>query len=367
MLSEKEIEQIKSTINPKYFDVDRIIEYLKTHEIVDKDVFTDVVVYNDDSLVRFMDNYKEKYGYNPVPRDTFIRRIPFYFFYTGDEKTWGMHYVWFGGIINRVYGYPDKTDKEIAALLEARYKALEDMYYHFHISIEDIYAYVDSKEYRSDRDILMQWHDYLKLCEKLHWYDYTPDAFEYKYNIALEAAGMDPIIYDLQEVDIGNYCYRHKTAMEIRGHFPVDPAGKPVLRWIGMILKNPGEISCDLNKDKATAWRIMIGLTPKTELYARNIYNEIDEDEQWYRLYAGPLTMEFDFTVLKKNRQWLGMTQREVAEAVGATLRTYQKWEIGETTPDSKYLLRLLNWLDIKDVVDATKWNENWDSSEDSK
>lgn len=72
--------------------------------------------------------------------------------------------------------------------------------------------------------------------------------------------------------------------------------------------------------------------------------------------------MEFDFTVLKNRRQRLKMTQKEVAEAVGATLRTYQKWENGETTPDSKFLLRLLNWLDIRDVVDATKWSEDWDS-----
>ena len=155
--------------------------------------------------------------------------------------------------------------------------------------------------------------------------------------------------------------------MAIHGFFPVDPAGKPVLRWIGIILKNPGEISCDLNDDKATAWRITINLMPRTEVYARNIYNDSEEGEKWYRLYAGPLMMEFDYTVLKSRRQWLGMTQKEVAEAIGATLRTYQKWEIGETTPDSKYLLRLLNWLDIDDVIQATKWNEDWDSAEDNK
>ena len=72
--------------------------------------------------------------------------------------------------------------------------------------------------------------------------------------------------------------------------------------------------------------------------------------------------MEFDYTILKRNRLKLGLTQKDVAEAVGATLRTYQKWENGETTPDSKFLLRLLNWLDVRDVVEATKWNEDWDS-----
>jgi Predicted transcriptional regulator len=51
--------------------------------------------------------------------------------------------------------------------------------------------------------------------------------------------------------------------------------------------------------------------------------------------------MEFDFTVLKERRKKLKFTQQEVADAIGATVRTYQKWENGDTTPDGHYLLRL--------------------------
>ena len=40
-----------------------------------------------------------------------------------------------------------------------------------------------------------------------------------------------------------------------------------------------------------------------------------------------------------------------MADAIGASVRTYQKWESGVTTPDSRYMLRLLNWLDISDPV----------------
>ena len=62
--------------------------------------------------------------------------------------------------------------------------------------------------------------------------------------------------------------------------------------------------------------------------------------------------------VLKINRKRLKYTQQEVADAVGATTRTYQKWESGETTPDGYYLLRLMNWLDIRDVQDVVQYRE---------
>lgn len=68
--------------------------------------------------------------------------------------------------------------------------------------------------------------------------------------------------------------------------------------------------------------------------------------------------MEFDYEVLKSNRNRLKYTQQEVADAIGTTVRTYQKWERGETTPDGYYLLRLLNWLDIRDVQEVVRYTE---------
>ena len=89
-----------------------------------------------------------------------------------------------------------------------------------------------------------------------------------------------------------------------------------------------------------------------------NFYNySEDTEDYWYQVYAGPLTMEFDYKVLKEYRKRFDFTQQQVADAVGTTVRTYQKWESGETTPDGHFLLRLLNWLDISDIQDVTKYN----------
>jgi transcriptional regulator with XRE-family HTH domain len=68
--------------------------------------------------------------------------------------------------------------------------------------------------------------------------------------------------------------------------------------------------------------------------------------------------MEFNYEILKVNRKNLKYTQQQVADAIGATVRTYQKWENGETTPDGCYLLRLMNWLDIRNVQDVVRYTK---------
>ena len=62
--------------------------------------------------------------------------------------------------------------------------------------------------------------------------------------------------------------------------------------------------------------------------------------------------------LLKINLKHLKYTQKDVAYAIVATVRTYQKWENGETTPDGHYLLRLLNWLDFRDIQDVVRYTE---------
>ena len=96
---------------------------------------------------------------------------------------------------------------------------------------------------------------------------------------------------------------------------------------------------------------LSLEITPKTVIHVLNFYNDRDDNfDEWYQIYAGPLTMYFDHTVLKDRRKKMGYSQEEVALAIDTTVRTYQKWESGETTPNGHYLMRLMNWLDIPDV-----------------
>ena len=93
-----------------------------------------------------------------------------------------------------------------------------------------------------------------------------------------------------------------------------------------------------------------IGITPKTKIYMPNIYNDNDGGDMWYPVYFGPLAMEFDKDALKFYRNQIDITQQKLADAVGVQLRTYQKWEKGETIPDGYNLIKLMNYLNIESV-----------------
>ena len=93
-----------------------------------------------------------------------------------------------------------------------------------------------------------------------------------------------------------------------------------------------------------------IGITPKTKVYMPNIYNDKDDGDTWYPIYFGPLAMEFDKETLKYYRNKINITQQILADAVGVQLRTYQKWEKGETIPDGYNLIKLMNYLNIESV-----------------
>jgi len=94
---------------------------------------------------------------------------------------------------------------------------------------------------------------------------------------------------------------------------------------------------------------------PTTSIYALNCWHyDDDEPDEWYQLYIGPQLMEFDYKKLKLRRTEEKLTQQQIADSIGATLRTYQKWESGTTCPDCRYLLRLMNTLNIQEVQDLT-------------
>ena len=142
--------------------------------------------------------------------------------------------------------------------------------------------------------------------------------------------------------------------------FPVDEDGIPVMRWIGVDIKDADSITSDFVKKEGYEFHIIVDLTPRTVVRALvpaerdEIGNTIEEAGRiWEQLYAGPQTMTFNYKVMKRQRKALGYTQKQVANAVQTNERTYQKWESGETTPDGYYLLRILNWLDITNINDV--------------
>lgn len=382
MILTEEIKiQIKETLKDKKVDIDKLIAYLQNHDLVEADVFEECKSRDDSSFfidARALFSTPKVRGYYPVPVDIFIKRLPLYY-YKADRghslRSW----------IVELLEYRNDTEGNEEGLVEDLYDLLEYFYYEAGVSVSDIIRYPDIQLHREVEkkgkrpfdasvyfeemeakhsdidtyDFLFQWADYLKLSKKLGWSDKFPERFLSMYNNALEMTGQQPIIYGYSSKSTSLNISRQGNYFIIKGHFPCDGLGRPIMKWIGIKVKNVKGITCNCEKSRYGELRIHI--KPDSMLYVLDYYDRdgkpADPGEKgakcyWEQEYAGPLNMIFNNEALKQARTSMGLTQKEVAEAVGASIRTYQKWENGETKPDCQYLLRIMNWLEIEDTQD---------------
>ena len=181
------------------------------------------------------------------------------------------------------------------------------MFYEKNLSLTDIFCYLtDQTGLVAQTEMFLQWNHYLHLCDKLKWDNFLPDCFITSYNEALEKSGYPPVIYEIEEMPSGDFYWRTGTQMEFEGTFPCDQNGEPIMKWIGLRVKNAGQIRCSQKKSKRS--RLFIELRPNTTIHALNCYNYKGDDDFWYQIYAGPQTMEFNYEMLKVNRKNLKYT-----------------------------------------------------------
>lgn len=352
MLTAQEKEIIKKYVDEKYYDKERLTKYLTMHDIVGNEIFSYCDRREKDQDCNTYSIWlDDENGYTPLPISKFVRRVPFYF-YTGNLENIGVENM---GTLGHILTIAVERKEKCICDLESVYMALEYMFYSLRLPLNRIFSYWINQTRQVSGDCFFQWNHYLHLCEKLNRTDYFPERFISAYNEVLEASGMPPIIYEISEWGLGEAFFRNGTIIEFEGTFPCDSNGLPIMKWIGIKATNIKSIRCECEKSESGF--LWIEITPSTVIHVLNFYNDTnDTEDYWYQVYAGPKTMQFDYTILRDRRKKLGFTQQEVADAVETTVRTYQKWEAGETTPDGHFLIRLLNWLDIPDIQNAIEY-----------
>ncbi len=347
MITAEQEQFIRKYVSKEYFDVDRVISYLKLHDVVGGEIFA-IAPLPEDRLAHpgRLELLREGFGFNAIDKETFIRRIPFYFYVTDCKSN---HCGDLKCIISGYYRhmrYDDQNYEEV-------YERLERLFYHHQISLVNIMEYtVAQTGYVSRYDIFCLWCDYLDLCEKLRIDDKTPKSLLYSYNKLLEYAGEKPIVYQPGLVGFNEDFMREGNEIVVGGEFPCDGEGKPVMKWIGVKVENEEYIHCKGNFNK----ELRIGIKPTTKIYMLNIYNK-DGDERniWWPIYFGSAVTEFNSWAFKFYRERGGFTQKQVADAVATSVRTYQKWESGDSIPDGYNLIRLMNILNIDSVQEFIK------------
>lgn len=346
MITKEEKQFVLKYVNASYYDQNKLLKYLDIHDVVGNEIFAycDKRTYCEGQST-YSNWLDDEHGYIPLSVSDFVKRIPFYF-YTKDigtinpDNMGSLHYL-FSASAEKIY------DKERD--IESIYSNLEYAFYHLNLPLNQIFSYWISQSGVVSGDVFFQWCHYLRLCEEYGYSDYFPDRFITSYNEMLEKAGLDPIIYEISETGLYEPFIREGRTIKFEGRFPCDEDGVPIMKWIGIKATNIVRYSCTCERSRQGF--LSFEISPKTVIHVLNFYNDKDDNfDEWYQVYAGPLTMCFDHSVLKDRRKKLGYSQEEVALAIDTTVRTYQKWESGETTPNGHYLIRLMNWLDIPDV-----------------
>lgn len=371
MLTTHQLQLIKDYVNPKYFDQDKLIYYLSNNEYIKHEVFAFVdnrfnefdknsrPYYCDRLDLHLLRNGKEYGMYRILHRDQFIKRIPFYFYYAEFESNDKINLIK-GKKKNKITGqYMFGTLRDIVpydhelsmddVLLEDWWQTLEMMFYEFKIPLEYIFNYKKREDFN-------EWFDYIKLCKEFNYQNYLPQNFTYHYNILLLKAGREPIIYtpDADPYSHADNFYKDAHKIVFSGNFPRDNEGNPIMEWIGIEVHNAKKIYCkttgeyenvpSIHPYRERFWELsylIIELTPETEIA------QLYPDKEWYYEYRGPALLSIKGEAIKYYRQLNKLTQKEIADSINTSIRTYQKWEAGQAVPDGNALIKLMQVLNV--------------------
>lgn len=354
MITKEQEQFVKNHINPEYFDPTKVVNYLNIHDLVGAEIFDLAIKSQNKRNIRTIG---EGVGFYIQDVDTFVRRVPFYFYIPNFDMD--QH----GDLCSLICGVL-RDDRKLD--FERVYTALEKLFYQYQMEVPEIMGYPISLTSTYGRaDVFFKWVHYLDLCYELNIDNKYPPNFLYEYNRVLVLANENPIIYMPGLVGFNEDFLRQDREIIIGGEFPCDNDNNPILEWTGIWIENAAYIrahNCYSISNSVTLEKeLHIGITPITKIYMPNIYNNDNSGDTWYPIYFGPLAMEFDKDALKYYRNQKGITQQTLADAVGVRLRTYQKWEKGDTIPDGYNLIKLMNYLNIESVQQFIKNNPIYD------
>lgn len=379
MVKREIVEQIfKTYAKDPSLDIEGMVGYICTHDVIPETFFEDYLLKIVDDKKHhyfFFGDATTKYGYRPVDSETFVRRLPF-FLYTYqypdedplDLLAGGYFRIWRNK--RRVFLRSENPDDNRIDY-EPFYQVLEDMLYNIGLSLDSIFGYLKTQGLELHAyNYFEKWYDYLKLCQERHVYNYEPVNLLYSYNILLEEAGKDPILYPIMydENDPETHVIRGDKLI-LQGYIPVNPDnGEIVKRWVLLWVEGETKMYAEnyLTKTKKDGERrlcadIIIVLNPDTRIYGYDIdesYYDIDDEEEeddgvyWDTIYTPMSDIRIDYGKIRELRKHQKLTQAQVAKSLNCGERTYQNWESGISKPDAIAFIKIMNLFGVFSAYD---------------
>ena len=384
-ISSEQENIVRKYVVTNYFDVEKIIEHLNANPIVEKDIFTSCLTEEGAKTITF--TYLKEY--KPLMREIFIRRIPIYFFNLkiNDNKFNAIHdmsdlfktYAKFiknknenscenESLFNTVFEHKNVGDDIFAGVdYEPLYSILEKIMYIYKLDLRKSFEYIVDQFGYLDYKFFSKWDKYLGLLQFIDNDNPYPHNLLYAYNIQLERIGKNPIIYlpDEYKVITGNNGIKR---IIFRGSFPFDENNNLIERWIGVWTENVGEmhlrtkaiegldykeIPLDIVKKLSAVLFNQFFITLQEDslvFIGKESIEEFDDlfstsyvvNNFWEQIYVGAKRTLFDSAIISKTREKNGISQKEMAEKIDVNLRTFQRIESGESTPDGLNLIKIM-------------------------
>lgn len=390
-LTADELTYLLRYLNPQVFETNQVIDYLNTHENVKKEIFT--LFLTPSAKKRMGLTYLSKFG--EVKRDQFLKRIPIYFYDVNIKEEFSPTMTeLFDGFCkfktkltpivdfdSGEYMYPNNFD------FEELYRILEEIIYVYGFALDKVFDYIIRQcGTIKDFEIFNYWYKYLKLIEykKGDNINPFPRNILFSYNTELVNRNKPYVIFrpalipDIEgEEKIA--LYREENSIVIGGLFPIDEDGNPVYEWIGIWAEGyitrenrvpespfteediPRPISARLRPALKTT--IAYELGPKTRIFVAikevrgkdEFFGNEKVDEYWQDGYIAPSLMKLDCTYLERVRIEREISLKKASDDTGINLRTYQRIETGEVTPDALNIFRIMNYFGISSYENLIK------------
>ncbi len=367
---------IRRYVDTELFSVDAFIQYLSNYEIISFDIFTQCAMPGKRPQFSFLRSYR------PVSRDVFIKRIPFYFFDLRNSLDFFSLTDLFEGYIDFSGQGSLQTESledgfKVATVsgdysvftsdidFEPLYEMLEKVVYTYKVPLDRALKYLLKSFGRFvGFKYFYHWLTYLDLLDEVNEINVFPNNLYLAFNKELISRGKSPrLVMPDGFTDKVSFNSEEKCQMfRIGGFFPVED-GKPIMEWIGLWLEECGEISIQnspsttgsfedyiLLSSKAASRSVLeIRVNPKSRIF--ELIRKKDKDgiyhNYWRQIYAGSQVSEFTMKPLMAMREKLKLSQKEVAELADINLRSYQRMEAGNSTPDALNLIELMTLLGI--------------------
>lgn len=371
---------VRKNVKPDHFDVEKFIDYLNSHETIGLDIFNETLLPSSGVGWTYLNYLK------PVKRDIFIKRIPIYFYDLDCESEDISLTLLFGEYKTFYTGKPMlEKDEEVVASEEALkakydsfdfeplYKMLDEIVYDIKVPIHLVLDYLKKQCGEGDELywVFDTWYQYAKINPDLNEDNVFPKNILYAYNTELEKQGKEPVIYcPVFFKGISFLTHKEGDAFSIGGCFPTDENGVPISKWIGvweedLPLPTEEELKAQrehnlLTANNASSNRPVLKAALKIKVDANSIVyaakkvdagKDVFGDRQstivWEPVYIGAKKMKFDNRIIVERREKMGFSLKTLSEMTNINIRTLQRIESGETTPDGLNLIKLMDCLDI--------------------